>query len=573
MRLFGCQTEIYGRPETILPPAIAAILPVWGRAGYRQTSVSRAPVFLLLFLVACRRDADPSASLTVSSASVPAASAAPLKAGSDAPPGDLPTLPRGEGTPRVSLDGSSRPEGAPPASGARIAALAIETPVLGEPDVNAPRLGQLRAGAIVEMDPRPVSGRGCAGGFRAIKPLGYVCIGSATLDLNHPIVRASNRRPDATGKLPYMYGTATRGGPAYAHLPTAAEIKELEPHLSQHLRRWSSDRVNGASYGLDLWGKWEKEPLVPALQALADKRSDTDIPWFLAGGARSPNLSGMVESVSPKAGEFSRHNGMAFVDSLLWEGRRYNVAVDLRLMPADRFRPIRGSEFHGVRIPEDVKPPFAFVRSKKAKELDEESGRLVPVEDAPLRSTVTLTGRQRIQKGRTYDEIDGGRWIADDEVSRVEIAKKMPGWATAGEKWIDINVTRQVLVLYEGTRPVYATLVSTGEAGLDDPKTTRATTRGIYRIYTKFITATMDSKVVGEEFELRDVPYVQYFNQGYALHAAYWHDVFGQPKSHGCVNLAPEDARRIFFWTEPQVPEGWHGASSSKTGTVVFIHT
>jgi lipoprotein-anchoring transpeptidase ErfK/SrfK len=231
-------------------------------------------------------------------------------------------------------------------------------------------------------------------------------------------------------------------------------------------------------------------------------------------------------------------------------------------MPADRFRPIKNSEFHGFRIPEEGKPPFAIVRSKKAKLLHEAGGRLVAGEPVPWRSVVAITGRQRVQKGRYYDEVDGASaeaerpgqssWIADDEVSRVEIAKKMPGWANDGEKWIDINITRQTLIAYEGTKPVYATLVSSGEAGLDDPAKTKATKRGIFRIHTKYVTATMDSRVVGEEFELRDVPYVQYFTEGYALHAAYWHDVFGQPKSHGCINLAPEDAR--------------------KTGTVVFVH-
>jgi hypothetical protein len=277
----------------------------------------------------------------------------------------------------------------------------------------------------------------------------------------------------------------------------------------------------------------------------------------------------------PRAGDFSRRNGISFVDSALFEGRRYNVAVDLRLMPADRFRPIKGSEFHGFRIPEEAKPPFAIVKSAKARELHEENGRLVAGAHIEHRSVIALMGHQRIQKGRYYDEIEPGKWVADDEVSRVEIAKKMPGWANEGEKWIDINITRQTLVAYEGTKPVYATLVSTGEAGMDDPKTTRATKRGIFRIHTKYLTATMDSRVVGEEFELRDVPYVQYFTEGYALHAAYWHDVFGQPKSHGCINLAPEDARRLFFWTGPEVPPGWHGASAGtngKTGTVVFVH-
>jgi lipoprotein-anchoring transpeptidase ErfK/SrfK len=148
----------------------------------------------------------------------------------------------------------------------------------------------------------------------------------------------------------------------------------------------------------------------------------------------------------------------------------------------------------------------------------------------------------------------------------------MPAWGKNGEKWIDVNITKQVLVAYEGTKPVYATLVSSGEAGLGDPEKTKATKRGIFRIHTKYVSITMDSDVVGEEYELRDVPYVQYFENGYALHGAYWHDMFGQPKSHGCVNLSPEDARRLFWWTEPQVPPGWHGVAKSLTGTVVFVH-
>jgi lipoprotein-anchoring transpeptidase ErfK/SrfK len=445
--------------------------------------------------------------------------------------------------------------------------------VLAEPDVFAARLGQLRAGAIVEMDPKPIVGKGCSGGFRAIKPLGYVCLGSATLDLAHPVVRASSRRPDVTQKLPYMYGTAVRGGPAYAQPPSDDDLAALEPHLSGHLRRWAKDKVNGAPYGVELWGKWKSEPLPPPLVAMEEKRTDADLPWFVRDGMRVPNLSGLAPpDGGPKAGEFSRHNGIAFVDSFLWNGRRYNVAVDLRLMPADRFRPIKGSDFHGFRIPDDVKLPFAIVRSKKAKKLTDDGGRLVPREKLEWRSTVSITGRQRVQKRRYFLELDDGSWVADEDVSRVDVARKMPGWANDGEKWLDVNITRQTLVAYEGTRPVYATLVSTGEAGLDDPKTTRSTARGIFRIHTKYVTATMDSKVVGEEFELRDVPYVQYFHEGYALHTAYWHDVFGQPKSHGCINLAPEDARRLFFWTEPRVPDGWHGASKAKTGTVVFIH-
>ena len=42
-----------------------------------------------------------------------------------------------------------------------------------------------------------------------------------------------------------------------------------------------------------------------------------------------------------------------------------------------------------------------------------------------------------------------------------------------------------------------------------------------------------------------------------ALHTAYWHDKFGTPRSHGCLNLAPWDARWLYFWSDPWVPPGW----------------
>jgi lipoprotein-anchoring transpeptidase ErfK/SrfK len=77
------------------------------------------------------------------------------------------------------------------------------------------------------------------------------------------------------------------------------------------------------------------------------------------------------------------------------------------------------------------------------------------------------------------------------------------------------------------------------------------------------------------KYVLRDVPYIQYFASGYALHAAYWHDVFGTPRSHGCINLSPVDAHRVFLWTEPAVPEGWHAMNTGPElgeGTVIVIH-
>ena len=65
---------------------------------------------------------------------------------------------------------------------------------------------------------------------------------------------------------------------------------------------------------------------------------------------------------------------------------------------------------------------------------------------------------------------------------------------------------------------------------------------------------------------------MQYFQGGYALHAAFWHEDFGRPRSHGCINLSPRDAAWIFEWTEPHLPTEWHGMEAHGEGTLVYIH-
>jgi lipoprotein-anchoring transpeptidase ErfK/SrfK len=123
-----------------------------------------------------------------------------------------------------------------------------------------------------------------------------------------------------------------------------------------------------------------------------------------------------------------------------------------------------------------------------------------------------------------------------------------------------------------GAEPVFATLVSTGQGGAGDPTTTHATVQGEFLIHTKHVTETLSSDQEGDVFDHRDVPYVQFFKDGYALHAAHWHDAFGKPRSHGCINLAPSDARWLFEWTDPEVPDAWHGAMSLLDGTLISIH-
>ncbi|MBI5563661.1 MAG: L,D-transpeptidase family protein [Chloroflexi bacterium] len=117
-----------------------------------------------------------------------------------------------------------------------------------------------------------------------------------------------------------------------------------------------------------------------------------------------------------------------------------------------------------------------------------------------------------------------------------------------GEKWIDVNLTSQRLVAYEGDTAVYWVTVSTGL-----PAT--PTVLGQYRTYFKYEAQTM----FGPGYYLPDVPYVMYFYLGYAIHGTYWHNNFGQPMSHGCVNTPTPDAKWLFDW--------------APVGTLVNVHS
>lgn len=115
--------------------------------------------------------------------------------------------------------------------------------------------------------------------------------------------------------------------------------------------------------------------------------------------------------------------------------------------------------------------------------------------------------------------------------------------AGAGERWIDVNLSTQTITAYEGTTAVYTSLVSTGL-----PRT--PTVVGSYRVYVKYVATDMTggSYAYGDYYYLADVPYTMYFYQGYGIHGTYWHNNFGQPMSHGCVNLPTPVAEWFFNW-------------------------
>jgi lipoprotein-anchoring transpeptidase ErfK/SrfK len=116
-----------------------------------------------------------------------------------------------------------------------------------------------------------------------------------------------------------------------------------------------------------------------------------------------------------------------------------------------------------------------------------------------------------------------------------------------GERWIDVNLTEQRVYAYEGDIIVNSFIVSTG--------TWRTpTVTGKYKIWIKLKSTTMS----GPGYYLTNVPYTMYFYKGYGLHGTYWHNNFGTPMSHGCVNLRTDDAAWLYDW--------------ASVGTVVNVH-
>jgi lipoprotein-anchoring transpeptidase ErfK/SrfK len=122
-----------------------------------------------------------------------------------------------------------------------------------------------------------------------------------------------------------------------------------------------------------------------------------------------------------------------------------------------------------------------------------------------------------------------------------------PATATGQGRWIDIDLSTQRLTAYENSTAVRSTSVSTGL-----PRTPTPT--GEYRIYVKYRADDM----AGPGYYLADVPYVMYFYRGYGLHGTYWHANFGQPMSHGCVNLPTSEAQWLYNWASVGTPVRIH---------------
>ncbi|MGK3995499.1 L,D-transpeptidase [Sorangium sp. So ce1024] len=469
------------------------------------------------------------------------------------PAGERPAGAPGAGAPVVSPEASPvvpaatvapapvAAEPAAPAAVARVYSKSREVMIRAAPRSKSQWIGQLTIGGSVPLkSAEPVRGSGDCPAFYAVEPRGYVCVDGerATLDPADPMLKTlAVHAPLVDQPLPYHYGESLG-------LKRLLQVEGLET------------------------------PTWPA--GIHDRRHMTVRPRSSVAWTREIEAGGAT---------------------WLW-------AADLTFVPKDKVKPYEPATFQGVHLTAEARLPIAFFRRKpRPKYRLTEAGQLEKTDAVWERlDRVELTGKSRRVGKRTYLETrDDGHWVLDRDAVVVKPRKTRNPWGRpirldAGgapeapapvdgprNTWIEIAALEGWLIAYEDDRPVFATLISAGRNGAEELEKTETesvvppstTPLGQYRINRKWVTKTLITPHVNaDDWIEAEVPWSQHFFSKYLVHAAYWHNNWGDGQSGGCVNLSPVDAKWLFHWTEPPVPEGWHAVQVTRKdpSTRLVIH-
>ncbi len=417
-----------------------------------------------------------------------------------------------------------------------------------KPDRDAPVIGAMRAGQSVAMRDTTLTPERklkrlyqCDEGWYPVEPRGFVCVGGgdhATRDAHDPRVVASVAAlPDLDSDYPFKFGVSI-GAPQYKRLPTPEEQRSLESGLDAHLA----------------------SPPAP----IPEKGGAVD-----ATPAGRPPSEAFLEyqraSELPLADELPAYPGMkvAWTQEFDANGRTWLLTPDMTLVPKDKVRQKPLPTLHGVdlRAQPELSLPLAFFwLDDQPKFRMGADGKLTKSDEKFERHAfVKTTLKQARGPGGIYWQVGDDAYVPYNTVSILKKAPYRAPGAGPSDKWVEIRVTWGYLIAYEGDTPVYATAMSPGQDGIANAK--YATARGKHYVDWKMYASDMMGRDKGADWYVQEVPWVQYYKDNFAAHGAWWHDEFGRPKSHGCVNLAPADARFLFRWMDPIVPEGWFAVS------------
>lgn len=458
-----------------------------------------------------------------------------------------------------------------PADAPMIGALFLQTPIMSDmewppkdddakakKERSAKRIGDLRQSAKVPVIAQAHVKANCKEGWYELVQDGFVCAKYASLDLNHPRMRLGPHAPNLAGPLPYDYGYNIQNGtPLYRTVPSREERLKLEPWLSGAPKKAkATPRENEtASYGDDLDAG---APLQLAKATTGVNATTTDpfglgengeapsLPWYLRafdGGKPQVTLADL-KGEGPVARRMVKGFFVALDKATRDGGQRWWRTTGNLLAPYERIYPHKSaSEHKGIWLNDDApatsatdggapannrlptpdlckpgsKAQVGVVINYKATryEISPSEKAAVAGDGISRHSVVRLTDETVSITGATYEQTAEGFWLRGSEMTKTTPGVP-PNDLAPNEKWLDVTVTTQTLVAYEGDKPVYATIVSTGKESSDKEKDHR-TPIGTFRIREKHIAATMDGDVASDgPYSLEDVPWIMYFQGSYA---------------------------------------------------------
>ncbi len=269
--------------------------------------------------------------------------------------------------------------------------------------------------------------------------------------------------------------------------------------------------------------------------------------------------------------------GIAIVEERVAHGERWGKTRTGRFVALRELGAAHPSAFHGEEL--DGRLDVGWIVADRASvystsKADKAVDMRMHFQAVRVREELATPGGLML---RISDDGATAQWMRAKEVVRPTLASPPAevGGEGTREKWLDVDLATQTVTAYDGMRPVFATLTSTG---IGPRGSETATPLGTHRIWVKLFTTNMDNLERDDaerHYSIEDVPWVMFFDKAVALHGAFWHRDFGRVKSHGCVNLAPLDARRFFDFTAPHLPAGWSAAFPTplEPGTAVRVRS
>ncbi len=409
----------------------------------------------------------------------------------------------GAEAPALSLsEGVVRNAPVPSENGPQLGVVSELLQVREQTEPGARSVGVLRAGARVARSVEPVSHRGCAGGWYAVRPSGFVCVGGeATLDLKHPTLAVMALAPNRDATLPYTYARAK----------VETSLLERVPGQDDVVREVGRLRRRA---GMAVVGSWKARE---------------------AGGAEA-RLALLTDGHFVRAGDLEAAKPSDFA------GVELGKQSDLPLA----FVVKRG------------------VRSFRMNGGEADKGDLIEYHtELPLSGRFRTIGNTKYW---AYPGRGEELWVRHQDVTVLQKRTTFPELVKDDTRWLDISVTTGTLVAYEGKRATFATLLSVARELPETETSAasdRALPLGTFAVRSKALTFSGSSALFGEPFEVADAPWVLELSSGQLLHGAYWHDRFGIEHGAGSLALSPRDAARVFRFLGPELPQGWHAVALS----------